>query len=170
MLYVKECTVISDSYCAHISQDYILPQMAMCAYGCGEGSLTTINAFPYIAWFFVEACGKIFEIPYPFFNQDNNCARAGMGKEVFGVSELGFNINTNFADDLLSINIETEKEKATATLEIYTISGKRMGIETFELSKGTYNYSTSGYTSGTYIYSITIDGNQLFDGQFVIVR
>jgi len=81
-----------------------------------------------------------------------------------------FNINTNFANDLLSINIEAEA-KTTATLNIYTISGKKVETKTFDLSKNSvYNHSTVSYTSGTYFYNITVDGNLLFEGQFVIVR
>ena len=91
-------------------------------------------------------------------------------KESFAGAE-GFDIKANFANDLLNFNIETETS-ATATLDIYDISGIKIGTRTFDLSQGTnaYSYSTSAYTSGTYLYSISIDGNLLFDGQFTIVR
>jgi len=93
------------------------------------------------------------------------------GQKISIASELGCNINVNFAENLLGISIESETV-ATATLDIYTTDGTRVATRTFELSKGlnVYNYSTLNYISGAYIYSITINDNLVFDGQFVIVR
>jgi len=170
VLYYKEGTVISNAYCA--SMDSNITSSTLCAYNFGVGQPATLSQFPFITWFVVEVCGEIFTIPYPFFNTNNTCS-VGMYKESLNEvssNNAGFNINTNFANDLLSINIGTET-KTTATLNIYTISGKKVETKTFDLSKNSvYNHSTVGYTNGTYIYNITVDDNSLFEGQFVIVR
>ena len=92
-------------------------------------------------------------------------------KIMYNSLEFGFDINTNFADNLLKINIDA-KTAATATVEIFTTNGTRIATETFNLSKGSnvYNYGTSKYTSGAYIYNITIDNKLVFNGRFIVVR
>jgi len=92
-------------------------------------------------------------------------------KIMYNSSEFGFDINTNFANNLLNIKIDAETA-ATATVEIFTTNGTRIATKTFNLSKGSnvYNYGTSKYTSGAYIYNITIDNKLVFNGRFIVVR
>ena len=65
----------------------------------------------------------------------------------------------------LSYNLEQE----TATLSIYDYTGRK--IEQVRLTgTGSYQFNTTNYTSGIYVYTVNVNGNAILQDKLVIVK
>ena len=76
-----------------------------------------------------------------------------------------FKPNPTNSNAQLTYNLEQE----TATLSIYDYTGHK--IEQVRLTgTGSYQFNTTNYTSGIYVYTVNVNGNAILQDKLVIVK
>lgn len=84
---------------------------------------------------------------------------------------LEHRIITNFSKDRLDIELHTKSAKSSI-LSIYDINGNLVATDNYPVLTGLniFHFNSNNFNSGTYLFTLIVDGKKLFNDKFVIVR
>ncbi len=84
---------------------------------------------------------------------------------------LEHRIITKFSNDKLDIELHTKSAKS-AILNLYDINGNLVATDDYPVLTGLniFHFNTKSFNSGTYLFTLVVDGKKLFNDKFVIVR
>lgn len=119
----------------------------------------------------IPSCSWAGQIDGEYGPIEDGIGTGGSGKLASDYGRLLHKIKYTHINDILEISLHTANA-STAKIKIYDLAGNFIESKTYSVSTG-MNYlrlNTSTYNSGTYIYTLTIDGNELNSDKFNVVR